>query len=199
MRDLERVLKEVKHKVLMMLGVGIIETVDDGPEIQRNQVTILDGETHGDYDRFQEFGFSSVPLPGCQAVIACVGGARSHGLIIATDDGRYRPVDLAPGETILYNYLGDYIKIDKDRKITVVANTEVDVTAPIVKVNASTRVDITSPQVNMTGNLQVDGNITCDGNVSDGDGSMTEMRGTYNSHTHAENGSTTNAPNQLMN
>lgn len=49
-----------------------------------------------------------------------------------------------------------------------------------------------------TGSINIGGNITSAGQVADANGTMEEMRTTYNSHTHNAPGGTTNAPNQPM-
>ena len=68
--------------------------------------------------------------------------------------------------------------------ITVKNNGEVNITAP-------TSVTITSPTVHITGDLNVDGDIT------DGIRSMAGDRAIYNQHTHpGDSGGTTGVPNQ---
>lgn len=185
--SLDQLYKELKHKVIMMIATAVIQGIKDDEDIQKNQVSILLNDTHGGYDRYQEYGFSSVPLVGCQAVVACVGGARNHGLIIACDDPRYRPKDLEPGEVIVYNDKGDYVKFKTDRTIEVKCGTEVKVDCPTTR---------------LTGNLIVEGNITAEGDIKDksetNSYNMRTMRTAFNTHTHSETGSVTDVPTELM-
>ena len=51
--------------------------------------------------------------------------------------------------------------------------------------------------ITATGNIESEADIEADGNVQDSAGTMTEMRDTYNTHTHASNGAA--APSQQMN
>lgn len=184
---MSELLKEARRKILMMIGLGTLEKINDSTPIQKVQTAMLEDEVHTDYDRMQEYGFTSVPLPGCQAVVACVGGARDNGVIIATEDRRYRPKDLAEGEVVLYDTHGNFIKLQADGKIII---------------RSFLNVTIEAPNVTLTGNLQVNGNITANGNIKDlntGSGrSMASMRTIYNTHTHPETGSTTTSPNQAM-
>lgn len=177
--NIPQILKELKMKVLMMVATAVIEAVNDSTKIQQNQVSILEGEVHSGYDRVQEYGFSSVPNPGCQAVVACVGGSRDHGLVIATEDVRYRPTGLLPGESVMYNDKGSYAKFKSDGTLEIVA-----------------------PTVTMSGNVYIDGDVFVKGDIRDKSDTNTEnmrnMREIYDSHTHAETGSTTAVPSQLM-
>ena len=53
--------------------------------------------------------------------------------------------------------------------------------------------------VTVTGTLRVSADIEADGNVQDSDGTMTEMRTTYNGHNHPTSQGPTGAPTQKMN
>ena len=50
--------------------------------------------------------------------------------------------------------------------ITILSPTKIQITAPIVDVTATSSVTFTTPQVTMTGNLQVNGAIVANGNVT---------------------------------
>lgn len=94
------------------------------------------------------------------------------------------------------------------------ASTKALVTSPTVELVASTKVLANTPLLDVTGLVKCSGiatggltptagNGTFSGdlnatNVSDANGSMQEMRNTYNGHTHPETGSTTAAPNEPM-
>lgn len=57
----------------------------------------------------------------------------------------------------------------------------------------------TAGNILVKGNLQVDGDISCTGTVSDGDTSMTAMRQAYNMHTHPDpQGGDTGLPSDPM-
>lgn len=204
---IKTLLEPVKKRVYLMVSRAIINLVDDSTKTQLLQLSVLKDEILANVERIQEFGFSSNPLPGAQAVLLCVGGHRGHPIVIATDDKRYRKNTLAGGETSIYNSAGDYIWIKADGTI---------------EIKASTRVTITSPEVHMTGNLIVDGTSTLTGlvtapagvravgglsssgapvatQITDGAGDLGEMRTIYNSHHHPQSGGgTTNVPNEPM-
>lgn len=162
-RDLQRLLAPLKRRVQLMLSRGEARIVDDGPGLQRMQVSILADETMDGVERFQQFGFTSVPLSGAEVIAASLGGNRSHTVIIAVDDRRYRKRGLAPGEAAMHNHLGDYIVIRQDRSLEVFAGAKVKVTAPEVEVVASSQVTLTTPLVQCSQDVQVVGNLTVGG------------------------------------
>lgn len=168
----EKLTEDMRNRVRLMVGRAILAAVNDGGAIQTAQADCLADETHDDVERVQEYGFTSVPLPGAEAVMVFPGGNRDHALIIATDDRRTRLTGLQPGEVAIYTNNGDKVVIHADGTIEVVA---------------SAKVQITSPLVTMSGNLQVTGNIVAVGDISDHTNkSMAGMRGVYNSHTHSD-------------
>lgn len=180
-------LASLQRRIGLTVSRAIIKLVNDAAKLQGVQVALLDDEARAEVERFQEYGFTSVPLAECEAVALSVGGSRSHLVVVATDDRRYRRVDLKPGETCIYNQHGDRVHVREDGTLDVVASSKVYVDAP---------------ETECTGNLHVAGNITCDGDVSDHAGSMQEMRDIYNAHTHSGvqgGSSSTAAPEQEMN
>jgi phage baseplate assembly protein V len=184
---MSQLVQELKRKIAMAIGLGDLTKINDNAPLQKIQVNMLEGETHSDYDRVQEYGFTSVPLPGAQAVVVCVGGGRDNGIVVGTEDRRHRLKNLEAGEVAIYNNLGNFIKLKADGTMHVLSSHNVQVEAPTVTI---------------TGNLQVNGNIVANGNITDqntGSGrSMASMRSLYNSHTHTETGSTTNPASPSM-
>lgn len=179
-------------KMRLMVSRAVLALVNDAAKLQGVQVTLLDEEARSEIERFQQYGFSSHPLEGAEAIALAVGGSRSHMVVLAVDDRRYRKKDLQPGEVALYTDEGDYVLFKRGRIVEVKAGTKVLVDAPDAEFTGN---------VLVKGNLHVEGNTTCDGEVSDHAGSMQEMRDTYNGHTHGgvqSGGSNTAAPGQAM-
>jgi phage baseplate assembly protein V len=166
------------RKLRLMISRAVVNLVRDAPLMQEMQVTLLDAESRASAERMQQYGFTSVPHPGAEALALAVSGSRSHLVVIAVDDRRYRMRELQTGEVAIYTDQGDHIHLKRDG---------------VIAIHAAARIDITAPLVTMSGDLEVAGN------VSDANGSMQEMRDIYNGHTHTETGSTTAAPAQEMN
>lgn len=81
----------------------VLRLASDGLKMQAVQVGLLADETADDVERFQNYGFTSVPLPGAEGVCLFLGGDRAHGVVIAMDDRRYRLQGLQGGEVALYS------------------------------------------------------------------------------------------------
>ncbi|PZQ44872.1 MAG: hypothetical protein DI551_09225 [Micavibrio aeruginosavorus] len=161
---ISKYLDPLKRRIYSIASRGTIKGVSDGGGRQYAQVGLLAGESRDNVERIQNFGLSSNPPAGTQAVVICVGGNRDHPIIIATDNQAARIGNLKSGETVIYNAAGDFVKIEIDGKITIKASSKVRVEAPLME---------------CTGDI-ID-------NCDNGGLSMKQMREIYNTHTHKEN------------
>lgn len=123
------------NRIRMMIARGTVAGVDDDAQAQSVQIDLLADETHEGVERFQEYGFTSVPHAGAEVIMVAVGGLRSHGIVIAVEDRRYRMKSLKPGEVALYDDLGQSVVLTRDG-ITVDSPIGVTVTTPLAKVIA---------------------------------------------------------------
>jgi len=111
---IQKMTEDLRSKVRLMVGRAILLAIGDAGAIQTAQAALLADETHDDMERVQEYGFTSVPLPGAEAVAVFPGGNRDHGLIIAVEDRRYRLRGLAGGEVALYDDQGQKVHLTRD-------------------------------------------------------------------------------------
>jgi phage baseplate assembly protein V len=190
----------VWRRIRLLVSRGVLKLVDDSLKLQGVQVSLLGGEP-ARAERFQEYGYTSHPHPGAEAIVAAVGGARAHLVALAVDDRRYRVKDLAQGEVAIYDDLGNVIVFKRD-KIQVQAVQHLEVTAPTCHITATTTHD---GNVTINGNLVVSGTgaftdaLSSATSVADPKGTMQGIRDTYNGHNHpGDSGGTTGAPNQGM-
>lgn len=175
-RELFKALAPLARRIRLMAGRAILTLVDDATKMQGVQVKLLDGEVCNNVDRVQEYGFTSVPLPGAEGIYLALGGSRDNGVIVASDDRRYRPKNLQPGEVALYTHDGTMIVLK---------------VGGIIEHTAATKVRMITPLLEVTGEIK---------DRCDADGMTLEaMRNTYNGHTHpGDSGGTTGAPSQGM-
>lgn len=143
----QRAIKPLRDRVYIMIGRAIITAVDDSKMFQELQLSALAGETLGKVQRFQNFGFTSNPPLGTEAIISSLGGNRDNTIVIATDNRNIRIKNLESGETAIYTDDGTYIKLKKTGK---------------VEVKAATLLTIDVPDSLIKGNLTVEGAVVCE-------------------------------------
>ncbi|WP_459951172.1 phage baseplate assembly protein V [Denitratisoma sp. agr-D3] len=169
----------MSRRLRLMASRGTLTRVDDAGKMQRAQMALLAGEVREAVERFQQYGFSSVPLPGAEGVFLSLNGSRDQGVLISVEDRRYRPASLEGGESVQYNHKGDLIHIKADRTIDILAENKVRVNSKVVELIAAERVRADTPRFECTGDV-VD---RCD----EGGSSMADMRTEFNDHRHIEN------------
>jgi phage baseplate assembly protein V len=112
---LERVLRPLRNRIASMLVKAIIKSVDDSGNLQMIKVTMHEGDTKDEIERIQQFGFTSHPPVDSEAILFCIGGNRTHAVVLNTDSSKYRLKNLPKGAVALYNENGDYVKLTKDK------------------------------------------------------------------------------------
>lgn len=182
-QKIDRYLRQKIINILLMIGRGRIMAVNENKSknLQKLQVAFLAGELINGLDLFQQYGFSSSPLPGAECVAVFRAGDRSQGVVIATEDRRYRIVTKG-GETAIYGKGGQYILLKNDEDIEIGCkkysrktdseeievetnqditgkgslNISFDTNASIegkvkVEIKSNAQVDVIAPQVNLGG------------------------------------------------
>lgn len=112
-----KVTAPLRNRVANMVARAVISAVDDAKKVQLVQLGLLTDETRDDIERFQEYGFTSNPPTGSEAVVVFVGGSREHGLAIGTEDRRYRIRNLTSGEVAVYDKTGSKIVLKANGNI----------------------------------------------------------------------------------
>ena len=189
MDALNRLLTNIKSRVLLMVGRGVLKAVADDAAVQVCQAALLDGELKSGIERAQNYGLTSVPPVGSVATLLFVGGDRSNGIVISAESRKFRLKGLQAGEVALYTDEGDEIRLKRGHEIAVKTSKFV-INAAEIDLNGAVKVAQT---------LDVAGNITGKGEVADKTGNLTAIRSTYNGHTHTGNaGAPTSPPDATM-
>lgn len=188
----DRILGPILRRLRLMVSRAVVRLVDDDSKTQTLQLEILKGELYDRIERLQNYGITSVPLPGAEAIVLAAGGDRAHGITVVVGDKRYRLTGLEAGEVAIHDDKGQ--KVHLTRAGIVVDGGGLPITfTNATKAIFEVPVEMEKP-LTMTG-AGGDGNITSsNGNLSDALGSMQEMRGVYNFHNHG----TGPTPNQSM-
>ncbi|TJZ78795.1 phage baseplate assembly protein V [Chitiniphilus eburneus] len=191
-------IERLARRVRLMVARAVLNLVNDATGLQRLQVSALADETRDDVERAQNYGLTSVPLPGATAILVAVAGSRDHLVATAVDDERHRPSGLAPGEVCIYTHEGDRIHLKNGRLIEISTQTLrvnagalVELNTPLVKLNA--------PLVTTSGQLKTASDIT--DNAGGNSRTVAGMRQVFADHVHPEtnaSGGTTGKPTQVM-
>lgn len=183
MQNLPALLAPYVRKINNMLSRGMVTMVNSGSKMQGLQIALQEDELKDDMEHFEQYGITSHPPAGAEALAAFLNGDRSHGLVIAVAHRAYRLQNLEAGEVAIYDDQGakvhltrEGIVIDGGGKQLLITNT------PTVRME--------TPMLEVTGDIQ----DNCDTNTR----TMKGMRDRYNIHHHNETGSITQTPNEAM-
>jgi len=105
----------IERRIKLMALRTVLDLVDDSQGRQMIQVHFYGGAAMFDQiERFQQYGFSSVPFQGAEAIVITMGGNHSHALALAVEDVRYKPKNWQQGESGLYDDQAQLIHITRD-------------------------------------------------------------------------------------
>lgn len=152
-RYIDRLLRPITRRLsAMVVRAVVVEVVED---LQRQGLQVrMDSDESGDnIERFQQYGFSSVPPPDSEAIIAALKGNLAQRIALAVEKKELRPKG-DPLDVFLYHAEGHHMRLSKDGKLII------PVTDAILE--ASNSVTIISPQTLIQGPLHVTGGISTD-------------------------------------
>lgn len=143
-----------------VVGRGVVRLVDDARRMQEAQLSVLDDETIAGAERFQEYGFTSHPQPGAEMVSVFVGADRSHPIVVACDDRRFRIAGLQPGEVCLYTDEGDAVTLRRGHVI--------EVSTEHVLINAAADVTVATGEttINAPGGVTINADVLINGSIT---------------------------------
>lgn len=170
-------MRELKNAVRNMLSRGVIHLVNSAAKCQLVQIEMLGGELKDDVEHLEQYGFTSCPHDGAEAMAVFPDGDKSHGLVLVVGDRRYRLRGLEKGEVALYSDEGDRIVLRRGRRIEIKTLT--------LEVEAKTKARFDTPL------------LECTGEISDKTGTMQKMRDQHNDHEHP-GGTPTGKPKTRM-
>jgi len=131
-------LRALQNRIMMIVGRAVLEAVKDDDDLQTLKLSLLKGENRDGMEHFQNYGFTSHPIPGAEAVVVFPGGNRDHGLVVAVDDRRFRLKSLPQGEVAIYTDEGDKIHIKRGGNIEINGSSKVTVNSPAVELGTGT-------------------------------------------------------------
>lgn len=150
--SIRELLEILRRRDRALIRYGLVTAVDDTGAVQKLAFKGIFGMIRQGIQSFMPFGFSSNPPLGSECIQLQMNGDPGNPIIVMAFNRQYRITGLQPGESIMFNMLGDFVKIDASRNITVNAGGNVNVMA-------ATKVNVTAPNAEFTGNVKVDGTL----------------------------------------
>lgn len=121
-RAVEKIVAPLKRRIHNMIARGVLTAIQDSGGLQIVQATLFDGELQDEIERFQQYGFTSVPPPGSEVVVVFPQGDRSHPIVLAADHRGLRLKDMEAGDSAIYTGENHYIRLKaEDGKIYISA------------------------------------------------------------------------------
>lgn len=150
----------IGRRIRLLVSRGVVNHVDDGLKQQNMQVSLLADETADDVERFQNYGHSSVPPAGSEAIVLAVGGVRQHLVAVVVDAKGVRPVGLESGDSVVYHLEGHNVLLTKDGVIRV--------TCKRLEFVVEEKIVFDCPQTEFTGDVGILGVSTAEDHSSAG-------------------------------
>ena len=199
LRHVQRLIAPLHRKLRLIFDRAVVTMVSDSLQRQNLQLKALADENPDEVERFQNYGLTSVPPAGSEAIIAAIGGQRSGLVAIAVEDKSCRPKGGQEGDVVLYHLEGHNLLFTKDGKailtvkeVTLVASEKLTIICPDNEIQGPLKV--TGPiscedAISASGGISSAGEIHADGDITAGDISVSH-------HTHPEHdGGNTEEPN----
>lgn len=139
-----RAIHPLRVTVMLMTGKAVVKAVKDSEGIQEVQLAALAGESLDKIPRVQDFGFSSNPPVGSEAIILSLGGSRENVVAIKVDNRTVRIKNLASGETVIFTDDGTFLHLKKSGQ---------------VHLKTAVKTTVECPDAEFTGNVKINGNL----------------------------------------
>ncbi|MCF7502710.1 phage baseplate assembly protein V [Vibrio sp. L3-7] len=152
-RFVQKLLAPIRRRINGAITRAVVSGVVEGLQRQNLQLKMHADESVDDIERFQNYGCSSFPPVGSEAILAAIGGNLGNLVAVAVEDKKYRPKGES-GDVFLYHLEGHKIRLTKDGKMVV--------TATDVIFEAANSFTIISPETLIQGPLHVTGGISTD-------------------------------------
>lgn len=173
----ERLYRRIVHA----LSRGRITLVDDTQGVQFVQVKFKADDIRDKVPRVADYGFTSNPPAGSDAIVVFLAGERANGVVVGTNDQRSRLKGLLPGEVALFDNLGRVVKLGRSG-IQVLGHT-----SPVqVVTSADVSVAIDSAHtIRLVGHTAITGDVAITGAVSITGSLRVNGIDVGDTHTHA--------------
>lgn len=167
-------------RIHMSLGVGrLTNGVSIGQNTPTVQVTFAGNEVRDQIPLMQQYGFASSPLPGADAVACFQSGDCNKGVVIATNDQRYRIKTLKSGEVAIYHKSGSSVFLKNDGSI---------------EINPKNKKTIINSDVQVNGKINATNDVSANNMVASGDVKAGSISLKTHQHPNGGNDNPTGVP-----
>lgn len=156
-------LNAIARRLRLMVDRAIVRMVSDSLDRQNLQIQSLADATDDDVERFQNYGFTSVPPDGSEAIVLAVGGRRDGLVAIAVEDKRCRPRGLKPGDVRLYHQDGKSHITLKKGGIIEITGEQLNVSGKTVNLTVDELLAINAGNMKFVGPCEFTEDIKIDG------------------------------------
>ncbi|MGU3386949.1 phage baseplate assembly protein [Methylobacterium sp. D53M] len=116
---IRKTLSAAARGAMLAFSRGTLTKASDATKMQEVDVKTLLGEAFSGIEHWHPYGITHVPLPpdskgAAEALVAFLGGSRSHPVVIAIADRRHRPKNLKPGESSHHDDQGQHNHLTRD-------------------------------------------------------------------------------------
>lgn len=136
-----------------------------------------------DIEIMQHAGLAAGLPAGTPVIVLPVGGKTAQSVVIASEHGTYR-VQVGPGEVALYHLT------EPDCSVHLKSGRIVELKCDRFKISADTEVAITAPIVRVSDDIEL--------RTASSPYSLNSFLAAYNGHRHPETGSTTQPPDATI-
>ncbi|HGH3372456.1 TPA: phage baseplate assembly protein V [Kluyvera cryocrescens] len=154
-----RLLQQLARRLRLVVDRAVVRIVTDSLGRQNLQVQTLADATNDDVERFQQYGFTSFPPAGSEAIVLAVGGRRESMVAIAVEDKTCRPTGLDEGDVCLYH-------ADGQSRIILKAGGVIEITGKAVNYTASDLFEINTAQLIIAGPAEFTEDVTVRGDIN---------------------------------
>jgi phage baseplate assembly protein V len=154
---IEKLTAPLKRRVRNLVRRAIVRLVYDDPKMQELQIAVLSGEVRDQVERWEDYGLTSHPIPGAEALVLALGGNSAHSAVIKVGDRRYRLTSLAEGEVALYDDQGQKIHLKRGKEIeitgcdtlTATVGVVTTLTSPVLTATCAASATVVCPQITL--------------------------------------------------
>jgi phage baseplate assembly protein V len=167
--------------------LGAVTAVNDNGQQQTIDVDLGDGVSRTGIEVWQQAGFASNPSgDGSVAVLFALGADPANLVALHLGNPSTRFGGLAKGEAVMYCPDGTRVAVRVGGIVEIWGGNKVLINAPDMEVVATTQVQVTAPSVKIIGNVEITGNVDVTGYVADGHGKLGDLRTAYDDHHHID-------------